>query len=296
MRGIMKLINKCTVAIALPLVALMSFANTDNFKALEQQYGGQLAISAIDTSNDQAVDYHADKHMPMCSTFKLMLVAAILKKSANEPKLLEKKIEYTQKDMVNAYSPYTQKNLGKGMTVSALCHAAMLSDNTAANLLLKQLGGLDKLNQFARSIGDTTFRLDRHEPYLNTAIPGDKRDTTTAKAMSQSLDKIVLGSVLPAMQRDLLIKWMQTNTTGDKRIKAGVNKSWIVGDKTGTGDYGTTNDIGVIWPNKCKPIVISVFYTQDKQDAKAQDVVIQKATNLAMAELGKTNSCLDQTV
>lgn len=291
----MRLISKYTVGVTLSLLTLTSFANVNNnFKALEKQYGGQLAISAIDTSNDQVVDYHADKRMPMCSTFKLMLVAAVLNKSVNEPKLLEKKIEYTQKDMVNAYSPYTKENLGKGMTVSALCHAAMLSDNTAANLLLKELGGLDKLNQFARSIGDTTFRLDRYEPYLNTAIPGDKRDTTTAKAMSQSLDKIVLGNVLPAMQRDLLIKWMQTNTTGDKRIKAGVNKSWIVGDKTGTGDYGTTNDIGVIWPNKCKPIVISVFYTQDKQDAKAQDVVIQKATSFAVAELGKTNSCLEQ--
>ncbi|WP_440617316.1 class A beta-lactamase [Cysteiniphilum sp. 6C5] len=288
--------NKYMVAASLSLITFTSFANADNnFKALEKQYGGQLAISAIDTSNDHAVDYHADKRMPMCSTFKLMLVAAVLKKSVHEPRLLEKKIDYTQKDMVNAYSPYTQKNLGKGMSIKALCHAAMLSDNTAANLLLKELGGLDKLNQFAQSIGDTTFRLDRYEPYLNTAIPGDKRDTTTAKAMSQSLDKIVLGNVLPTMQRDLLIKWMQTNTTGDKRIKAGVNRSWIVGDKTGTGDYGTTNDIGVIWPNKCKPVVISVFYTQDKQDAKAQDVVIQKATSLAMAELSKTNSCLEQT-
>ncbi len=292
----MRLMNKYMVAASLSLITFTSFANADNnFKALEKQYGGQLAISAIDTSNDHAVDYHADKRMPMCSTFKLMLVAAVLKKSVHEPRLLEKKIDYTQKDMVNAYSPYTQKNLGKGMSIKALCHAAMLSDNTAANLLLKELGGLDKLNQFAQSIGDTTFRLDRYEPYLNTAIPGDKRDTTTAKAMSQSLDKIVLGNVLPTMQRDLLIKWMQTNTTGDKRIKAGVNRSWIVGDKTGTGDYGTTNDIGVIWPNKCKPVVISVFYTQDKQDAKAQDVVIQKATSLAMAELSKTNSCLEQT-
>ncbi|MDA0910574.1 MAG: class A beta-lactamase [Proteobacteria bacterium] len=291
----MALRHKCVAAVTLSLVTLTSFASTDNsFKSLEKEYGGQLAISAIDTSNDHAVDYHANKRMPMCSTFKLMLVAAILEKSANEPKLLEKKIVYTQKDMVNAYSPYTQKNLGKGMSIKALCHAAMLSDNTAANLLLKQLGGLDKLNQFARSIGDTTFRLDRYEPYLNTAIPGDKRDTTTAKAMSQSLDKIVLGNVLPAMQRDLLIKWMQANTTGDKRIKAGVNKSWIVGDKTGTGDYGTTNDIGVIWPNKCKPLLISVFYTQDKQDAKAQDMVIQKATSLAVAELGKNNPCLEQ--
>lgn len=180
------------------------------------------------------------------------------------------------------------------MSVKALCHAAMLSDNTAANLLLKQLGGLDKLNQFARSIGDMTFRLDRYEPYLNTSIPGDKRDTTTANAMSQSMDQIILGNVLPIMQRDLLIKWMQTNTTGDKRIKAGVNVSWVVGDKTGTGDYGTTNDIGVIWPNQCKPIVISVFYTQAQQNAKAQDVVIQKATSLAVTELGKTNSCLER--
>ena len=122
---------------------------------------------------------------------------------------------------------------------------------------LKFLGGLNAINQFARSIGDKSFRLDRGEPELNTALPNDPRDTTTPEAMEKTLQKLVLGNTLGSAQRTQLKTWLLGNTTGDHRIRAALPKNWILADKTGTGDYGVTNDIGIIWPNNCKPITFN---------------------------------------
>ena len=157
------------------------------------------------------------------------------------------------------------------MTISELSQAALdYSDNTAMNLLVAEVGDTVKVTNYAKSIGDEKFRLDRMEPELNTAIPGDSRDTTTPLAMTVSLDKLVLGKSLESSSQAYLAKWLKANTTGDKRIRAGLPQGWIVGDKTGTGAYGTTNDIGVIWAAKCDPIVISIYYTQDQKELDFQ--------------------------
>jgi beta-lactamase class A len=163
----------------------------------------------------------------------------------------------------------TSKHLADGMTVAELCEATLqYSDNPAANLLMKQIGGPAAVTAYARSIGDTEFRLERWETELNSAIPGDARDTTTPSAMARSLHKLVLGDALPAAQRKQLKDWMLGNTTGATRIRAGVPAAWPVADKTGAGDYGTVNDIAVIWPPGKAPIVLAVYLTQPGKDDK----------------------------
>lgn len=161
------------------------------------------------------------------------------------------------------------------MSISELCQAAVSeSDDTAANLLIKKLGGPQVVTDFARSIGDQDFRLDRTEPTLNSAIPGDPRDTTTPESMTQSLNKVLLGNILAPTQRELLKTWLKDNILGDKRIRAGVPKTWTVGDKTGTGEYGTTNDIGIIWPPGSAPIILTIYFAQDKKDAAHREDVL----------------------
>jgi beta-lactamase class A len=162
------------------------------------------------------------------------------------------------------------------------------------NLLLKQLGGPGAVNIYARSIGDGTFRLDRYEPELNTAIPGDLRDTSTPMAMRKSLHNLVLGNTLGLMQRKQLNTWLKNNTTGNATIRAGVPKGWIVGDKTGSGDYGTRNDIGVIWVPTCSPIVLAIYTTQNKKDAQTRNDVIASATSLLINEFAQTDKCIKQ--
>lgn len=254
-----------------------------SFDALERAAGGRLGVCAIDTANGRRAQHRADERFPFCSTFKAMLAAAVLARSVERPALLQQRVTYRQDDLVR-YSPVTERHVGTGMTVAGLCAAAVqYSDNSAANLLLKLIGGPSAVTAYARAIGDDTFRLDRWETELNTALPGDLRDTMTPAAMAASLRVLALGEALPAAQRAQWIEWLRGNKVGDKRIRAGVPAGWRVGDKTGTGDYGTTNDVGVVWPPSRAPIVLAVYYTQTRADAQAKDDVIEAAARIAVS-------------
>ncbi|MGL5700438.1 MAG: class A beta-lactamase, partial [Kluyvera sp.] len=167
------------------------------------------------------------------------------------------------------------------MTLAELSAAALqYSDNTAMNKLIAHLGGPQKVTAFAREIGDNTFRLDRTEPTLNTAIPGDPRDTTSPQAMAQTLRNLTLGKALGETQRAQLVTWLKGNTTGSASIKAGLPATWVVGDKTGSGDYGTTNDIAVIWPENHAPLILVAYFTQPQQKAESRRDVLAAAAKI----------------
>lgn len=253
--------------------------------ALESGWGGRLGVFAIDTANERSIGFRAGERFAFCSTFKVMLAAAVLERSKPAPELLQQRIRYTKSELVN-YSPITEDHVEDGMSVAELCAAAIqYSDNTAANLLIKLLGGTAAVTAFARAIGDPEFRLDRWETELNTAIPGDPRDTTTPAAMARSLRRLAVDDALPAPLRAQLQDWMRGNTTGDARIRAGVPAGWQVGDKTGTGDYASANDIGVIWAPQRAPIVLAIYTAQTDKDAKANSDIIAAATRIVVEHL-----------
>jgi beta-lactamase class A len=158
------------------------------------------------------------------------------------------------------------------VALSDICEAAMtLSDNTAGNLILTSLGGPQGITQFARSLGDTMTRLDRTETALNEAIPGDPRDTTTPNAMLDNVQKLVLGDVLSPPSKEQLTKWLLGNKTGDTRLRAHLPPGWRVGDKTGSGERGTTNDVGVIWPAQGAPILVAIYLTETTAHPNARN-------------------------
>lgn len=283
-------------AASLPLVATNALSNplaSDRQQQaqqalikLESTFGGRLGVSALDTASGAQLAFRASERFPFCSTFKLMLVAAILKQSTVRDGLMQRRIKYTQRDLVR-YSPITEDHLKDGMTVAGLCAAAMqYSDNSAANLLIAQLGAPAAVTAFARSIGDQAFRLDRLETMLNSALPGDERDTSTPEAMARSLQRLVLGDALPLPQRAQLRDWMRGNTTGAARIRAGVPADWQVADKTGSGDYGVANDIGVLWPAGRAPLVVAIYSMQNEPDAKARNDLIASAARIVVEWLG----------
>ncbi|MDR5667306.1 PEN-B family class A beta-lactamase [Burkholderia cenocepacia] len=278
--------DEATRAAAAAADAIAPAAAATTLADLERDAGGRLGVCAIDTASGRVIEHRAGERFPFCSTFKAMLSAAVLAQSVERPGLLQQRVTYTKADLVN-YSPVSEKHVGAGMTVAALCEAAIqYSDNSAANLLMKLIGGPSAVTAYARSIGDDAFRLDRWETELNTALPGDPRDTTTPAAMAASLRVLTLGDALPAAQRAQLVAWLRGNKVGDKRIRAGVPAGWVVGDKTGTGDYGTTNDAGVIWPTSRAPIVLAVYYTQTRADARAKDDVIASVARIVAQTFG----------
>ena len=247
---------------------------------LEAASGARIGAFLLDSDNDKVLQYRSGERFPFCSTFKVMLVAAVLEKSRNAPEIMQQRIAYAQKDLVS-WSPVTEKHVAEGMTVTELSAAALqFSDNTAANLLLRVLGGPDAVTAYARSIGDNSFTLNRWEPELNAAIPGDERDTTTPAAMGESLRRLVLGDALPLPQREQLQSWLQGNTTGNQSIRAGVPADWIVGDKTGSGAYGTMNDIAVLWPPSGKPLVVAIYLTHANERAPNRKDILAEVTRL----------------
>lgn len=255
------------------------------FQALEKELDGRLGVYAIDTGTGREFKYRAEEAFAMCSTFKMVLSAAVLQRSLQDPALLGKRIRFGKADMVS-HAPITEQHLDDGMTVQELCAATVqYSDNPAANLLMKELGGPPAVTAYARSIGDTAFRLDRWETELNSAIPGDMRDTTTPQAMAQTLRKLALGDGLPAPQQKMLVDWLLGNTTGAARIRAGLPKEWKVGDKTGTGAYGSNNDIAVFWPPGRAPVVMAVYTVRNKKDIDSRPDIVASAAKLVAEAL-----------
>jgi beta-lactamase class A len=254
--------------------------------ALERGHGGRLGVAIIDTQGGgSTASYRGDERFPFCSTLKIVLVAQVLKQCADDALPLDRQVQVTTADLVN-YSPISSKRVGDSMTVSELCAAAIThSDNTATNLLLRFVGGPESVTAFTRGIGDAVFRLDRQETALNTAVPGDPRDTSSPAAMAETTRKILFGGVLRDSHRDLLLGWLHDSATGGSRIRAGLPSGWTVGDKTGTGDYGTTNDVAVFWPDGKNPVILAVYYTQDRQDAKADNEIVAAVAKLAAASL-----------
>jgi beta-lactamase class A len=269
----------------------------EQFSKLEMSAGGRLGISAINTGNNQRIQYRAHERFPAGCTAKVMGVAAILKKSMTNNQLLDERIIYKKKDLTN-WTPITGKHLTEGMTIAELSAAAIsYSDNTAMNLIAKKLGGPQGLNEFARSIHDNDFRQDHGWPDEAMSSPKSNQDSTTPAAMEKSLQKIALGHVLAAPQREKLVTWLKENVTGNARIRAGVPKGWVVGDKTGTGfNYGTTNDIAIIWPPNCKPIVVAIYYSSDKKESPQREDVIALATRILISAYAEKDSCIKKNL
>ncbi len=255
------------------------------FAALETEYGARLGVYALDTGTGEEVEYRADERFAYASTHKALSAGALLAQNSLEE--MEEVVTYTEEDLVD-YSPITEQHVDTGMTLMEVIDASIrYSDNTAANLTLDALGGIEGFTEDLRSIGDDVTEPARYETELNEATPGDVRDTSTPRAMATSLEAYTLGDVRPEETQDVLIDLLIRNTTGDETIRAGVPEGWIVGDKTGSAGYGGRNDIAVVWPEEgADPILISVYTAQDAEDAEPINEIIADATEIVVDELG----------
>ncbi|MCD9195313.1 class A beta-lactamase [Streptomyces albireticuli] len=255
------------------------------FGELERTYDARLGVYAVDTGSGRVVAHRPDERFAYASVCKAFLAGAVLKKNTLQG--LDRHVRYGREVPVG-HSPVTGRHVGSGMTLRELCDAAVrYSDNGAANLLFDELGGPKGLQEALAAIGDRVTRADRYETDLSEAAPGDPRDTSTPRAMAADLRAFVLGDALAPDERSALTDWLKRNNTGDKLIRAGVPAGWQVGDKTGSGGYGARNDIAVLWPPRAAPIVVAVFSSRTAKDAKADDTLIAKATEVTVKALAQ---------
>lgn len=266
-----------------------------NLQQIEKETNGHIGLSAINTANNTQLEYHGNETFPMGCTSKVIGVASILKQSMTNEKLLGNRIYYKRNDLVN-WTPVTANHIHDGMTVKELCQAAIeQSDNTAMNLLVTWQGGLNKINQFARTLGNKSFRQDRNWPGEALAVPGGVKDSSTPNDMEQSYYKLLFDDVLAKPQRDQLQIWMKACKTGNNRIRRGIPPGWIVGDKTGSGYYyAITNDVAVVWPPKCAPIVMAIYYYRNGKNMATKEEVLGKSARLIIDEFAKNDICLKE--
>ena len=274
-------------ALALPPTFALAAGGEDvdaRLAALERRHDGRLGVAVLDTGSGRRITHRADERFLMCSTFKLMAVAAVLARVDHGAERLDRRIVF-DKSALLSYAPVSRTRVGApGMTVAELCQAAItLSDNTAANLLLASLDGPAAVTAYARSLGDNVTRLDRIEPELNVASPGGVLDTTTPNAMLADLQTLLLGHVLSEASRQQLIAWLRATTTGKNLLRAGIPPAWRVGDKTGRGPRGETNDIAIIWPPQRKPLLVTVYYAESTATDDECEVVLADVGRLVAA-------------
>ncbi|MEU3949684.1 class A beta-lactamase [Streptomyces sp. NPDC029526] len=259
---------------------------TGRFRALERRYGARLGVYAHDVRSGRTVCHRADTLFPLCSVFKPLAAAAVLRDLDRHGEVLSRRIHYTAGDLVEG-SDRTRENLATGMTVAELCDVTIrFSDNTAANLLLRELGGPTAVTRFARSTGDAVTRLDRWETELNSAEPWRITDTTSPRAIGRTYARLVLGDALNRPDRDLLTDWMLRNETSHARLRAGLPDDWTVADKTGAGSYGTNNNVGIAWTDDGTPLVLSLMSRMPDRDAVRNDQLIAEAAAVLADTLG----------
>lgn len=233
---------------------------TEEIIALERRIGGRIGVHALDTGSGRTVGYRADERFAMCSTFKMLLAAAVLARVDAGALTLDTPVRFGKRDLL-PHAPATGRRVKAGvMSVRELCAAAVeLSDNPAANLLLDRVGGPAGLTRFLRELGDPVTRLDRTEPTLNTNLPDDPRDTTTPGAMVSTVHTLLASKRLSAASLEQWIAWLVNARTGLSRLRAGLPAQWKIGDKTGTGHRGAINDVAIAWPPGRPPIVVAAY-------------------------------------
>ncbi|MEK5442347.1 class A beta-lactamase [Fredinandcohnia sp. FSL W7-1320] len=255
----------------------------EEFTQLESKFDARLGVYAYDTETEKSVVYREDEKFAFASTYKALAAGAMLQqKSINE---LDEIITYTKDELVT-YSPVTEKHVDTGMSLKDIAEAAIrYSDNTAGNLLFNEIGGPVGFETALREIGDMVTESDRFEPDLNFTVPGNSRDTSTPRALAQSLQTFVVSDILPSEKRALMTDWLVGNTTGDTLIRAGVPEGWVVGDKSGAASYGTRNDIAIVWPPERDPILIAILSDRSSEDATYDDTLIAEATKIVVEAL-----------
>jgi len=242
--------------------------------ALEHRSGGRLGVAVLDTATGWRFGHREHERFAFCSTFKVFAAGALLQRVDRGQDTLDRKVLLHA--MPGKYAPVMGAMGGQRATLRAVCAAAIeQSDNVAANALIAVLGGPAAVTAAWRAGGDPVMRLDRIETALNTALPGDPRDTVTPAAALAHLRRLTAGGALTPRSRAQLIAWMRACKTGDARLRAGLSAAWIVGDKTGTGDNGATNDVAVIWrPGRPQPLVVTAYYVDGAGPGDRREAVL----------------------
>ena len=259
-----------------------------SLRIIEADAGGTLGAEFFDTGTGLSVGLNRDARFGHCSSFKTSLAAMVLQYREQHGDLV-REVPLREEDVVG-HSPFVRERIGESASLFELAQATQrLSDNAAANILLREMGGPEAMTAFWRSVGDTESRLDRIEPQLNNVPAGEVRDTTTARAMARTVATLIYGDTLREVDRSHLRHWMIDTSTGLRRVRSGLPQDWQAGDKTGTSIWPGMGslyvDIGFVEPTGRAPITFAAYFRAAEQtdgiDPEAESVLARVGQVLA---------------
>ncbi|MGU3840931.1 CARB family carbenicillin-hydrolyzing class A beta-lactamase, partial [Vibrio diabolicus] len=268
--------KKLFLLAGLMVCSTLSYASqlNEDISLIEQQTSSRIGVSVWDTQTDERWDYRGDERFPLMSTFKTLACATMLS-DMDSGKLSKNVTAKVDERSIVVWSPVMDKLAGQNTRVEHACEAAMLmSDNTAANLVLNEIGGPKAVTMFLRSIGDKATRLDRLEPRLNEATPGDNRDTTTPNAIVNTLRTLIEGETLSYESRVQLKIWMQDNKVSDSLMRSVLPTGWSIADRSGAGGHGSRGINAIIWKENHRPVYIGIYVTETELSLQARDQLI----------------------
>ncbi|EKZ9011488.1 MULTISPECIES: CARB family carbenicillin-hydrolyzing class A beta-lactamase [Vibrio] len=276
--------KKLFLLAGLMVCSTLSYASqlNEDISLLEQQTSSRIGVSVWDTQADERWDYRGDERFPLMSTFKTLACAKMLS-DMDSGKLSKNATAKVDEHSIVVWSPVMDKLAGQNTRIEHACEAAMLmSDNTAANLVLNEIGGPKAVTMFLRTIGDKATRLDRIEPRLNEATPGDSRDTTTPNAILNTLRTLVEGETLSYESRVQLKIWMQDNKVSDSLMRSVLPTGWSIADRSGAGGHGSRGINAIIWKENHRPVYISIYVTETELSLQARDQLVAQISQLIL--------------
>ncbi|MBG6239715.1 beta-lactamase class A [Mycetocola sp. CAN_C7] len=251
---------------------------------LESETGVTIGVAAGQHGRGPYT-YRGGDAFPMCSLFKTLVVARLLRDHAYDDEFWKRRVSFRE-DQIVENSIICDADEDRNMSVEELADAALrFSDNTAGNLLLELIGGPLQIGAYATSLGARSTRLDRWEPELNEAIPGDLRDTSTPSDIRKLYETVLLGEALSTLGQARLRAWMLRNATAGKRLGAALPPGSELADKTAAGGFGVVSDAGVVWQEGHTPLTIAVMTRTDDADAPNDNSVVARAGKLIIEEL-----------
>lgn len=265
---------------------VIASTTTEAISAIEKRIDGRIGVAVLNASDDQIWHYKGNQKFPLLSTFKTLACSKMLKMVEDDQLNINNETVVETNSLV-VWSPVTKDLVGKAITLGKACEATMLtSDNTAANIVLAHIGGPSAITNFMRSVGDMDTRLDRIEPDLNEATQGDVRDTTTPRAMVNSLRQIIFGGTISQKASDQLTTWMQKNTISDALLRSVLPEGWYIGDRTGAGENGSRAITAIIWSESHSPMIVAIYITETELTLSERNHVIAEVGAVIFNALG----------
>ncbi|AXH60562.1 class A beta-lactamase [Acinetobacter sichuanensis] len=248
----------------------------NSIKEVEQNLGAKVGVSIYSVSDGYLWHYNGDSRFPLMSTFKPLACAKLLHDVETAKLSIDRSVKIEEQDLIT-WSPITEKLVGESFSLKQACTAALvMSDNTAANIVLDGISGPSELTLFMKELGDEVTRLDRIEPHLNEARSGDERDTTTPNAIVKSLGKLLYGEKLSSGSKEQLIEWMAGNKVSDSLLRSVLPEGWSIADRSGAGGFGSRGITAAIWSNEQQPLIVAIYLTQTEASFDERNKAIAK--------------------